>query len=43
MLKADFKIDRTEFGMDRMQQNVEKEVALSVVVGEKTDPLPSAG
>jgi polyisoprenoid-binding protein YceI len=42
-LKADFKIDRTEFGMDRLQQNVEKEVALTVVVGEKTEPLPPAG
>ncbi len=41
-LKADFKIDRTEFGMDRLQQGVEKEVALTVVVGEKTEPLPPA-
>jgi polyisoprenoid-binding protein YceI len=39
-LKADFKIDRTEFGMDRMQQGVNKEVALTVVIGEKTEPLP---
>jgi polyisoprenoid-binding protein YceI len=41
-IKADFKIDRTEFGMDRLQQGVEKEVALTVVVGEKTEPLPPA-
>ena len=41
-IKADFKIDRTQFGMDRLQQGVEKEVALTVVVGEKTEPLPPA-
>jgi polyisoprenoid-binding protein YceI len=41
-LKADFKIDRTEFGMDRLVDRVEKPVALTVVIGEKTEPLPEA-
>jgi polyisoprenoid-binding protein YceI len=41
-LKADFTIDRTEFGMDRLQDRVEKPVALTVVIGEKTEPLPEA-
>jgi polyisoprenoid-binding protein YceI len=42
-LKGDFKIDRTEYGMDRMQDRVEKEVTLSIVIGEKTEPQKGAG
>jgi polyisoprenoid-binding protein YceI len=36
VLRSEFKIDRTEFGMDLMTDGVEKEVKLTVVVGEKT-------
>jgi polyisoprenoid-binding protein YceI len=35
-LNASFTIDRTEFGMDRMQEGVEKEVTLNVAIGERT-------
>ncbi|MEX2119772.1 MAG: YceI family protein [Pirellulales bacterium] len=41
-LRATFTIDRTEFGMDKLQDRVENPVALTVVIGEKTEPLPSA-
>jgi len=34
-LKAEFTIDRTEYGMDKMTEGVEKTVALKVNVGEK--------
>lgn len=37
-LKADFTIDRTEFGMDYSVDKVEKSVSLVVVVGEKNRP-----
>ncbi|MEX0713541.1 MAG: YceI family protein [Pirellulales bacterium] len=41
-LRAAFTIDRTEFGMDKLQDRVENPVDLTVVIGEKTEPLPSA-
>lgn len=34
-LSAEFTIDRTEFGMDRLTDNVEKEVRITVAVGEQ--------
>lgn len=37
-LTAEFTIDRTEFGMDHAVDKIEKAVALTVVVGEKTQP-----
>lgn len=37
-IKCDFKIDRTEFDMNFSTDKVDKEVAISVFVGEKTDP-----
>ena len=37
-ITADFTIDRTEFGMDKLQDDVKKEVTLKVVIGEKTEP-----
>lgn len=37
-IKSDFKIDRTEFDMNFGVDKVEKDVAISIVVGEKTDP-----
>lgn len=42
-LKADFKIDRAEFGMDKMTDKVDKNVSLSVVIGEKTEPKAGPG
>lgn len=36
-LKAKFSIDRSEFGMDKLER-VERTVSLTVVVGEKTQP-----
>ena len=37
-LKGEFSIDRTKFGMDKMTEKIGKEVAVSFVIGEKTDP-----
>lgn len=37
-LKSEFTIDRTEFDMNYGTDKVEKEVALTIVIGEKTDP-----
>ncbi len=37
-LNAKFTIDRTEFGMAGFQDQVEKQVSLSVAIGEKTQP-----
>ena len=42
-LKANFTIDRTEFGMDKLQDRVEKIVTLNVVIGEKTQPKTGGG
>jgi polyisoprenoid-binding protein YceI len=36
-LKAEFTIDRTEFGMDRLQDRVEKGVGMTVIIGQKTE------
>ncbi|MEX2142788.1 MAG: YceI family protein [Pirellulales bacterium] len=36
-LKAEFTIDRTDYGMDRMLDRVEKPVAITVTVGETPD------
>lgn len=41
VLVADFKIDRTDFGMDKMTDGVEKEVSLTVVVGKATRGVES--
>ena len=43
MIKSEFKLDRTKFGMDKMTSGVEKEVSLQMVVGQKTTPRKSAG
>ena len=37
-LKGEFSIDRTKFGMDKMTEKIGKDVAVSFVIGEKTDP-----
>ncbi len=43
-LKAEFKIDRTEFGMDNPKtKGVENPVTLTIAIGEKTQPKKSAG
>ena len=42
-LVAEFTIDRIEFGIAYEPEKVEKTVSLTVVVGEKTQPKPSAG
>lgn len=39
-LGADFKVDRTEFGMTTATDKVEKSVDLKVIVGEKTEAKP---
>lgn len=41
-LAADFKIDRTEFGMSFEPDKIDKAVSLTVIVGEKNDPKPGA-
>lgn len=40
-LASEFEIDRTDFGMDKMTQGVEKTVTIKVVVGLKTEPKKS--
>jgi polyisoprenoid-binding protein YceI len=35
-VRASFKIDRTEFGMDKLQEGVEKEVTINITVGPKS-------
>ena len=42
-LRSHFRIDRTEYGIVFGPDRVEKEVALTVIVGEKTQPLPPQG
>lgn len=37
-LKGEVSIDRTKFGMDKMTEKIGKDVAVSFVIGEKTDP-----
>lgn len=37
-LAGEVSIDRTKFGMDKMTEKIGKEVAVSFVLGEKTDP-----
>jgi polyisoprenoid-binding protein YceI len=39
-LNGQFKINRTDFGMDFGPERVEDEVALTIAIGEKTEPLP---
>lgn len=41
VLTSEFKLDRTQFGMDKMTSGVEKAVSLKVVVGQKTEPKKS--
>ncbi len=43
IIKASFEIDRTKFGMDKLQEGVEPIVKLNVSIGEKTAPLPAGG
>ena len=43
MMKSEFKLDRTLFGMDKMTSGVEKEVSLLMVVGQKTSPRKAMG
>jgi polyisoprenoid-binding protein YceI len=38
ILKGEVSIDRTKFGMDKMTEKIAKQVAVSFVIGEKTDP-----
>lgn len=42
-LKAEFTIDRTEFGMNKLTEGVEKPVKITAIIGEKTEPLAPAG
>jgi polyisoprenoid-binding protein YceI len=42
-LKAEFTIDRTEFGMDKLTDGVEKPVKLTATIGEKTEAPAPAG
>ncbi len=41
VVRAEFTIDRTNFGMDKMTSGVEPVVTLHVVVGQKTSPRES--
>ena len=43
IMKSEFKLDRTLFGMDKMTSGVEKEVSLQMVVGQKTSPRKAMG
>lgn len=38
-LVANLKLDRTQFGMDRMTDGVEKTVTITIAVGQKTQPV----
>jgi len=42
-LTGSFTLDRTEFGMDRVQDRVQKEVTVTIAVGKKTEPLAATG
>lgn len=42
-VSGDFVLDRTEFGMDWGPQQVQKEVAMTVLVGKKTEPPQATG
>ncbi|MFN0054759.1 MAG: YceI family protein [Planctomycetales bacterium] len=42
-LIAQFKIDRTEYGMNQNLERVSKEVPLAVVIGDKTQPKTGGG
>jgi polyisoprenoid-binding protein YceI len=42
-VRAEFTIDRTQFGMDKLTDRVEPEVKITVVIGEKTAPTQAAG
>jgi polyisoprenoid-binding protein YceI len=39
-LHAEFTLKRTEFGMDKKLDGVNDEVAMTIVIGEKTEKLP---
>ncbi len=46
LMKGEFKLDRTMFGMDKMTSGVDKSVSVKFVVGEKTSPskaMPGPG
>lgn len=40
-LSSEFVIDRTNWGMDKVLEGVEKEVTIMLVIGEKTEPKES--
>ena len=42
-MSGSFSVDRTELGMDRVQDRVQKEVTITVAIGKKTAPLPATG
>ena len=42
-LSGEFTFDRTEWGMDRLTDRVHKDVSLTVVIGEKTEPRLAEG
>jgi polyisoprenoid-binding protein YceI len=43
VLSANFEIDRTQFGMDKMTQGVKPAVKVNVAVGKATQPTKAAG
>ena len=43
MMKSEFNLDRTLFGMDKMTSGVEKTVSLQMIVGQKTAPRKAMG
>jgi polyisoprenoid-binding protein YceI len=42
-LVGELTIDRTEFGMDQVQDRVQKEIALSIVIGQKSELPEGSG
>lgn len=42
-LDSTFVLDRTEFGMDKLQDRVNKEVSMTIAVGKKTEPPMAEG
>lgn len=42
-LRSAFSVNRSEFGMDLLTDQVVDEVSLNVIVGEKTEPRPAGG
>jgi polyisoprenoid-binding protein YceI len=42
-LSGSFTLDRTEFGMDRVQDKVQKGVTITLAIGKKTEPQTGGG